>query len=253
MQRLVRSADRLGRDASVRSFERVGGSRDVMVLSNALRALLRRVGNAQEQASAARRAREAAESQAGAEQRRLAEQLDAARNLAECDPLTGLLNRRGFAHYAEDAWQTWRRHRRPLAVLVVDVDHFKAINDRFGHAVGDSALASLGRIIAATVRTTDKAARFGGEEFVALLRETDRDGALILAERLRAAVAEGLSADAGLEQKVTVSLGVAPARPEDRDLGDVIQRADRALYAAKLAGRDRVEVEDGQVLHAGAA
>ncbi len=255
LRRIVETADRIGRDPSVRSLERIGGSLDAVVLSSTLRALLRRLGSAEAQATSAARERSVAEAEASREAKRLSDQLSAAQDLAARDPLTGLLNRRGFALYAEDAWKGYQRHRRPLAVLVIDIDHFKAINDRYGHATGDCVLSGLGAVVARTLRETDRVARFGGEEFVALLRETEQEGALTLAERLRHAVEDSVRAGSGTDADdvVTVSLGVAVADPDDRDLGDVIERADRALYAAKTGGRNRVAFEAGSAVEEEAA
>jgi diguanylate cyclase (GGDEF)-like protein len=243
LRRLVESANRVGRDPEERTLVRVGGSRDVLLLSSALRSLLRRLGSAQEAVTAAELAREAAEEQANAEQRRLYAELSEARVLATYDPLTALLNRRGFTQVASDAWQHWRRYRRPLSVLLLDIDHFKTINDRHGHAVGDTVLAEFAALLGRTVRATDSVARIGGEEFVVLLRETDVEGAEILGERLRRAVAEDLATAAGLPGRITTSIGVAAPAATDRDLADAVERADRALYAAKSSGRNRVETE----------
>jgi diguanylate cyclase (GGDEF)-like protein len=124
------------------------------------------------------------------------------------------------------------------AVLLIDVDHFKSINDLLGHQTGDRALAQIGRTIAENIRGVDVAGRFGGEEFLVLLRDAARERALQVAERLRAAVeTSGLLYADG--KPVTISVGVAYARPLD-GTSDIVERADRALYRAKHAGRNRV-------------
>jgi diguanylate cyclase (GGDEF)-like protein len=161
----------------------------------------------------------------------------ATRTAATVDTLTGLANRRGVARAFEEAMAHVRGGGR-YAVLLLDVDHFKSINDLLGHQSGDRVLAQIGRIIAESVRGVDVAGRFGGEEFIVLLRDASRERALQVAERLRYAIeAGGLNYADG--KPVTVSVGVAYARPADQT-GDVVERADRALYRAKNAGRNKV-------------
>lgn len=161
----------------------------------------------------------------------------ATRTAATIDTLTGLPNRRGVARFLEDAMAYVREGGR-YAVLLLDVDHFKSINDLLGHQTGDRALAQIGRSIAENIRGVDVAGRFGGEEFLVLLRDASRDRAMQVAERLRAAIeASGLEYADG--KAVTISIGVAYARPADSS-DDVVERADRALYRAKNAGRNRV-------------
>jgi len=163
--------------------------------------------------------------------------ISATRTAASVDTLTGLPNRRGVARSLDDAMAHVRGGGR-YAVLLLDVDHFKSINDLLGHQTGDRALAQIGRIIAENVRGVDVAGRFGGEEFLVLLRDASRERALQVAERLRGAVeASGLTYADG--KPVTVSAGVAYARAGDTS-GEVVERADRALYRAKNAGRNRV-------------
>ena len=135
-------------------------------------------------------------------------------------------------------------------MLVIDIDFFKRINDTFGHSVGDDVIKSVGAIVLAEARTIDKVARFGGEEFVVLMRETEKQGPASLAERIREIIAGQLieHPDHGTIH-LTVSIGAAMAAASDRDIEDVIERADRALYQAKAAGRNRVvvgETEDQQ-------
>ena len=126
---------------------------------------------------------------------------------------------------------------------MIDADHFKAVNDTYGHQIGDDVIRTIGRIITEEVRTTDKAARFGGEEFVLLLRENDANGAWVLAERIRLRIAsEAFQSDQGTFN-ITVSIGLAEVTVSDRDVEDTIARADHALYSAKSAGRNRVAVD----------
>jgi diguanylate cyclase (GGDEF)-like protein len=129
--------------------------------------------------------------------------------------------------------------------LAIDIDYFKRVNDSFGHGVGDDVIEFVGRTIQAQVRTTDKVARFGGEEFVVLLRETDVSNGTMLAERIREQIARSLIAVRGDSAvHVTVSIGLATAKEDDRDIADVIERGDRALYVAKSSGRNRVVADE---------
>ena len=161
----------------------------------------------------------------------------ATRSAAAIDTLTGLANRRGVARAFEEAMDHVRGGGR-YAVLLLDVDHFKSINDLLGHQTGDRALALIGKIIAENVRGVDVAGRFGGEEFLVLLRDASRERALQVAERLRSAIESNGPRHAD-GKPVTVSVGVAYARAADGS-GEAVERADRALYRAKSAGRNRV-------------
>jgi diguanylate cyclase (GGDEF)-like protein len=161
----------------------------------------------------------------------------ATRSAASIDTLTGLPNRRGVTRALDEAMAHVRGGGR-YAVLLLDVDHFKSINDLMGHQAGDRALARIGRVIGENIRGVDVAGRFGGEEFLVLLRDASRERALQVAERLRGAIeAGGLAYADG--KPVTVSVGVAYARAADLS-SDVVERADRALYRAKNAGRNQV-------------
>jgi len=160
--------------------------------------------------------------------------------LATTDALTGLANRNRFFAVAEVEMKRAERHGRPVAVLMADMDHFKRINDTHGHEVGDAVLKAFARLSRGVLRPQDLVARFGGEEFAVLLPETDRAGALAVAERLRAE-AECLRGD-GVPPDlcVTVSIGVSEIEAGERTPEPALSRADRALYAAKRAGRNRV-------------
>jgi two-component system, cell cycle response regulator len=167
--------------------------------------------------------------------------LEANRRLARqalTDDLTGLANRRHGGRQLEREVALCVRHGRLLALLRVDVDHFKPINDSLGHEAGDQVLVEVARRLEGAVRGGDELARWGGDEFVAILPGTDKAGALRAAERLRAAVSESPIPVAGQELPVTISVGWAHWAGDTPD--DLLARADRALYRAKDAGRDTV-------------
>jgi diguanylate cyclase (GGDEF)-like protein len=233
IQALTREADRLGREHNTSMMSRHAGSAEVVQLSTALRSLLRRIGLAEQRTQEAElRAAE------GAEQ--YAHDIKLLRRMADTDPLTNLLNRRAFLAFADDGFEYFQRYQRPIAMLVIDIDHFKKVNDTHGHATGDVVIRRVGELIENSLRTTDKAGRFGGEEFVVLLREVDEVGAQALARRIREAVGNEVIAHGHKDIGVTVSIGVALAVLSDRDVQDTIERADRALYMAKSTGRNRV-------------
>lgn len=162
------------------------------------------------------------------------------------DPLTDLFNRRAFTEAAERELARARRHGRMPAFLLVDLDHFKRLNDTHGHDAGDRLLRAFAVSAATDLRRCDVLARFGGEEFVLMLPETDDAGAVRAAERIRIGTEMlAVTATAG-EATATVSVGVAVAdAARDDALEEVLRRADRALYAAKAAGRNRIVVAPG--------
>jgi diguanylate cyclase (GGDEF)-like protein len=158
-------------------------------------------------------------------------------HLATVDSLTGTFNRRALIDIAEREFLRAQRFDRPLTVLALDLDHFKAINDRHGHATGDEVLKECTERWKRQLREQDVLGRLGGEEFCVLLAETTPDVAAGVAERLRSAVAD-IPMRGG--QRITVSIGLCPVDASDEQWTDALERADRALYAAKGAGRDRV-------------
>ena len=158
---------------------------------------------------------------------------------ASTDPLTGLPNRRYFEEYVELLGRG-RRAEDALGILMIDVDQFKVLNDRHGHAIGDVVLRAIGRTIATTVRDLDVPARFGGEEFVILLRNPSAEVAWEVGERIREAVAKIDLQDIGVGT-VTVSVGASVSRADGEAVADLVERADQALYRAKRQGRNRVE------------
>jgi diguanylate cyclase (GGDEF)-like protein len=169
------------------------------------------------------------------------EAIDARRKSLFSDHLTGVANRRAFFEAAELELNRNRRVPRPTALVLVDADHFKRINDRHGHAGGDAVLRHLGQLLSATFRQVDVVARVGGEEFAVLLPSSSLDAAVAVAERLRELVASRPVAYDGALIACTISAGVAVCDGEALGLDTLMKRADRALYAAKAAGRDRVE------------
>jgi two-component system cell cycle response regulator len=163
-------------------------------------------------------------------------------DLAYRDELTELPNRRGASRQIDVLLSRARRHGHQLALLIIDADRFKVVNDRHGHAVGDIVLRELAARLRERVRREDVVGRWGGEEFVVALPETTPDGAAAVAESLREAIAlTPIESGEGLRLEVTVSIGVAAWTGQE--LQDLVDRADRALYAAKAAGRDRVVLE----------
>ncbi|MCA9667882.1 MAG: GGDEF domain-containing protein [Myxococcales bacterium] len=157
--------------------------------------------------------------------------------MAEIDGLTGVHNRHFYQSALSAALDDAERTGRPLAMLVVDLDHFKEVNDRYGHLVGDEVLRGVAQLLERSVRGSDLVARYGGEEFVVLLPNTDGNAALTVAEKLRRAVRETTFGDARVP--ITVSAGVTVARSGD-SADSLFERTDRALYRAKSEGRDRV-------------
>lgn len=172
---------------------------------------------------------------------RNADLLDRLRAQATIDALTGCHNRRGFDELVTMELSRAQRYGRPLCVVLLDVDHFKGINDDFGHEAGDLALQRIGRTVRHSFRTTDSVCRYGGEEFAVLFPETPKEEAIRLAERLRATI-EALAPTEEVPRRLTASLGVAAYPDDGRTAADLLRAADRALYRAKTLGRNRVEV-----------
>lgn len=169
---------------------------------------------------------------------------DQLKELATTDGLTGLLNRRSFDQVLDGELARTGRERQPLSLLMIDVDRFKAYNDRYGHPAGDKCLKLVAACLReAALRPGDSLARYGGEEFVAILPNTDEDGAYVIAERLRKSLKQlGLPHEGSEKGIITVSIGIASyaGTTTDRRDTELLRRADEALYDAKAAGRDRV-------------
>ncbi|MBK3736610.1 PAS domain S-box-containing protein/diguanylate cyclase (GGDEF)-like protein [Azospirillum brasilense] len=162
------------------------------------------------------------------------------RRLSITDPLTGVSNRRHFVEAAEQELTRARRHGRPVTLLMLDLDHFKSINDTHGHAVGDEALRTFTAAGRALLRENDLLGRTGGEEFAILLPDTDVAGARMVAERIRRRTAELAVPSGDQAVRFTVSIGVACCAAGTRDVDAMLSSADEALYRAKAAGRNRV-------------
>ncbi|NQD36102.1 diguanylate cyclase [Permianibacter sp. IMCC34836] len=167
--------------------------------------------------------------------------------MSRTDGLTGIPNRRHFDQVIAEEWRRLRRNEQGSAILMIDIDHFKQLNDRYGHLVGDETLRMVGKALKQQLhRPGDFLARYGGEEFVVLLPDTDRDGAMLLAEQMRQAVAELPAANndgtlALSDSWVTISVGVAAVQNcNEQEPADLLANADRLLYGAKRAGRNRV-------------
>ena len=170
------------------------------------------------------------------ENRRLLHRME---ELVSQDPLTGVLNRHSFSESLEREWRRANRHHRELTCVVLDIDFFKRVNDNFGHAMGDQALIQVANTLCDNSRTGDYVGRLGGEEFCVLLPETNEKGALVWAERARAAIADLVVSGAD-ELRITASFGIASHRKEIVKPQSLVDHADEAMFVAKQLGRDQV-------------
>jgi diguanylate cyclase (GGDEF)-like protein len=162
---------------------------------------------------------------------------------AMSDALNGLRNTRFFDPYLEQELEAARRDQQPLSLVMIDLDHFKAFNDAHGHPAGDEALRTFARVVGSSLRASDVAARYGGEEFIVALRHAGLDEATLVAEKLRAAVEQMVvELGPGRYARITASFGVASTENHAQDQKSLVAMADAALYRAKEAGRNRVEV-----------
>ena len=162
--------------------------------------------------------------------------------LARHDPLTNILNRRSFTEAFEIELQRARRQNYPLCVALLDIDHFKSINDTFGHKAGDDALCEFAEFCQALTRATDIFARFGGEEFTLLMPDTSAEGARVILERLRLRVQDHWLRNKNKGIELTISTGYSAYLKEDTQ-DTMLQRADQALYKAKQGGRNSIEFQ----------
>lgn len=160
--------------------------------------------------------------------------------LAMTDELTQLANRRAFFNRADEELRRSSRYKHPLSFMMIDIDHFKNINDTYGHDAGDEALSSVAKMLTNNIRDIDFLARFGGEEFVVMMPETNLTSAVELAERLRLSVESTPCLIKEIETRFTVSIGVASMHEDIQDINLLIKDADTAMYKAKEQGRNRV-------------
>ena len=156
------------------------------------------------------------------------------------DGLTGLNNRRHFLVLANNEWARFQRYKRPLALLMTDIDKFKSVNDTYGHDVGDEVIKGVAGVLQASKRTTDIVGRLGGEEFALVLPEATLESAVQAAERFRQLVANRVISAGDQRVPVTISLGVASADEQTTGIEEMLKQSDVALYEAKHTGRDRV-------------
>jgi len=166
------------------------------------------------------------------------------RKAANSDPLTGASNRGQFMRFGDCEWSRAARFGHPLTVMLLDIDHFKQVNDTYGHDAGDDALRAVSTVCRRSLRSHDLWARLGGEEFAVLLIESTAEEARLMAERLRKAVSKLEIKSQGKTFGMTASIGLAAADVDGETLEDALRRADEALYRAKEAGRNRVEIAD---------
>ncbi|MDH7944340.1 GGDEF domain-containing protein [Pseudohongiella sp. SYSU M77423] len=159
---------------------------------------------------------------------------------AQTDPLTGLFNRRQYELLFNQEMASARRNKTPLTLGLIDLDHFKAINDKYGHDLGDHVLCQVADILQQPLRDSDIIGRFGGEEFIIILPRTDVDQARVVAERMRLALSETIISHQGQTVVVSATFALAELTPEDKDINSVIRRADDALYEGKDSGRNCV-------------
>ncbi len=171
--------------------------------------------------------------------RRMFEKME---RMATTDGLTGLTNHRTFQDRAAEALQRSIRYKKPLGLILTDIDHFKNVNDTYGHPVGDEVIRQVSAVLKQQARTTDVVARYGGEEFAVVMEETDAQGGLMVAERIRQAVQKIVVQTEMGPLKVTISLGVSSYPTHGHEKHILIERADQALYTAKHSGRNRAVI-----------
>lgn len=165
-------------------------------------------------------------------------------DLAMTDPLTRALNRRAFFNFTEREVRRAHRHKLPLSTLMIDIDHFKKVNDVHGHAAGDEVLKTMVAEVTGAIRDEDLVGRLGGEEFAIVLPETPAQSAKILADRLRNVVKSQKFYGDGGAFSISISVGITELVSNDLEIDGALERADKALYEAKRNGRDRVEIAD---------
>ena len=165
--------------------------------------------------------------------------------LATTDGLTGLYNHRRFQEMLSEEFKRLNRQSSPVSLILTDIDHFKKVNDTYGHPAGDLVLKGVSKIIREAIRDIDVPARYGGEEFAVILPGTDAEGGRQIAERVRKAVMEASFSSEGKELKVTISLGIASAPADASRKEELIEKSDQALYHAKHNGRNQTALWRG--------
>jgi len=235
IERLARAVQQVERREGEPDFADANGAREVAQLSQSIQSMTRSLLAKEHELEAVNASLEASVTQRTEALTRANEELA---RLATRDALTGLCNRRRFDERLDECFQTFRRNGRPFALLAIDIDHFKRVNDTHGHPAGDAVLCQMAQVVSDQVRAADFVARYGGEEFVVLLPETGKVvDAQTVAEKIRAAVEAAAFPGVG---QVTISVGLSLSDSSDADASAVMQRADDALYQAKAAGRNRV-------------
>lgn len=235
IEQLAEAARRIERGDSQADFPEKGQLIEVDQLGQSLRSMTRTLRTHERELEAVNQSLEAQVLQR-------TEALEVANreleHLAAHDPLTGVHNRRRFDGKLKECFESSRRTEQGFAVLLLDIDHFKKVNDTYGHPAGDAVLQTLARLLTDNIRTVDFVARYGGEEFILLLPHTpDAERAMAAAEKIRAGIAQAVFPGAG---HVTASIGVSVWHPADPQATTVVERAYAALYQAKAAGRNRV-------------
>ena len=180
--------------------------------------------------------------------KRQEEQVSQLKRKIRNDPLTGVMNRQAMEEDLTSEFSRSKRYKRVFGIVMADIDHFKSINDSYGHQVGDEALKAFAKILQKSVRDVDTIYRFGGEEFLVLLPESDETASLLVANRLKNMVESQVltsKKDENLHLFLTASFGVSVYSPTDSTYQDIVKRADQALYRAKENGRNRVEINMG--------
>ena len=162
------------------------------------------------------------------------------KHLASTDPMTELLNRRSFFDICDRIMSRCIKNKQPLSCLIIDIDYFKAINDTYGHDIGDKVIQAIAKLMHENVRTGDFIGRMGGEEFAVLMPNTDMQSAYQISDRLRENIAKYKMSVQGKSVSVTVSIGLASLKEGDKDIHTILKRSDTALYEAKESGRNRV-------------
>ena len=234
LDRLAKKAQSIRQGHEEVNLDTQSGSREIRDLARALEEMARNLIGKRKELARANEELEARVKERTAELEKLNREYI---ELARTDALTGLPNRLAANERLRGEFARLRRSGQPYCVMLLDVDHFKAVNDRHGHEAGDQALAAVGRALQKMVRGSDFVSRFGGEEFMALLPETDTAQGCKVAEKIRAGIAQ---IEAGPAGRLTVSIGISQAHAQDASESDALRRADGWLYEAKKAGRDRV-------------